>query len=306
MKRTAPLLIGIVVALTRYWANAPSDMLWPHCAARLLLAGSDPYGASCLLTRPNGAMWVVNPLPTVLTLLPFAWLPIELVTAIILGLSSAFMAWGLLRRAPHMLLLFLSVPFLHAWYYGQWSPLILGVALSPAFLPLVLIKPHIGLPALLTNLTRKRLLAVALFGLATLFISPAWPWRWLSLLDTYDGYIPLLTVFGAPVLLLLARWRDPDARYVLLCALVPQRGVYDVLITAAALRSRRAVLIWVVCGWLITYLGWRYLPISADGVVVLATYLPMTAILIAPTTAASIDWFRSMRSADRGRPDRRS
>lgn len=258
--------IGLLIFTTRLLLPLPSDMAWPLCAARQL---GDPYGAACLSLRPDGQPWVVNPFTTVLAVWPVSWLSTSVATAAILGPSSALMAWGLIQKSPAHLLLFLSVPYLHSWYYGQWSPMMLGVALTPAWLFLTAIKPQIGLPIVLCNLTRRRALGCAVFVLVSLLISPDWPWRWIALLGTYDGYVPVLLF--PPLLFLIF---VPRARYLLLCACVPQRGAYDPLIVGAVLKTRRDVLLWVVAGWAITYIGWRYTALNPNLVVVLATYVP--------------------------------
>lgn len=275
MKRIAPILIGLGIFLIRL-LPLPSDLYWPWCAAQHL---SDPYGATCRSFRSDGAAWVVNPLTTALVLWPVSWMPLPLATAVILGLSSALLAHGLLRDGdPFRLLIFFSAPFVYTLYYGQWAALILAVALSPAFLPLILVKPHIGLPAFLTKITRPRLLGVALFGLVSLLIRPSWPMEWVRTLSGYDGYSVILV---APWLaLLLLRWRDKDARYLLLCAVVPSRGIYDALITGAVIRDRRAVLAWLVAGWL-PYLFFR----NGDIPATMATYT--IAALIAGNSCAS-------------------
>ena len=283
MKRVAlSITTGLLVALARaLLVNGPSDLYWPHCAARALLGGSDAYSAVCI-TYHNGVPWIVNPLTTAMVFLPLTKLTLEHATIVVLFLSSALMAYGLLANGdPVRLLLFFSVPFIHAWYYAQWSPLMLAVALLPALLPLALIKPHTGLPALLCNLTRGRVLGLALFGLASLLILPAWPWEWLAQANTYDGFIPMLTVPGVLLLALLRRWRDGDARYLLLCALAPQRNVYyDMLIVAAVLRSRFELLIWFTSGWIMfgakIYFGYD-LP---DWVAVCCLYLPAAVLIL--------------------------
>jgi hypothetical protein len=282
------ILIGLIVASARLLVTLPSDLYWPHCAARALLALSDPYGAACVSLRSDGVPWVVNPLTSALILLPLTPLPLDLATAIVLGLSSSLMAWGLLEGGlTFRLLIFFSAPFVSTLYYGQWAALILAVALTPAWLPLVLVKPHVGLPAFLTRLTRTRLLGTAVFGLISLLVMPAWPLEWLHTLGTYDGYSVLLV---APWLALLAlRWRDEDARYLLLCAIVPSRGIYDALITGAVLRSRVQILVWVVAGWL-PFLVFR----NADLFATIATYTATAALVLIPSTAPRLH--RPLRS----------
>jgi len=160
--------------------------------------------------------------------------------------------------------------------------LLLAVALLPALLPLTLVKPHIGLPIALTRLTWRRALACAVFGLATFAIMPDWPLRWLRLVGGFNGYIPLLTLPGVLLLLALLRWRDLDARYLLLCAIIPQRALYDAPILAAALRTRTEMMVWV----LVTWLYWPLVYIFGNSqewvarLVTATAYVPLLALLL--------------------------
>ena len=64
--------------------------------------------------------------------------------------------------------------------------------------------------------------------------------------------MPVLLVWPLGVLLLVAavRWRQPAARYFLLMALVPQRGVGDLLPLWYLIETRRELLILNGLSWL--------------------------------------------------------
>lgn len=280
------LAIGLAILLIRLLpiARFGNDTAWPHCYAQQLLAGRDPYGSACQFIEPGtGRLYPANPLTTAVVLLPLAPLSQAHAAALAAALSGGLAAFALLRTGPAWrLLALLSAPALHALYYAQWGVLLLAVALLPALLPLALVKPHIGLPIALTRLTRRRALACAAFGLATLLLLPDWPLRWLGQVGGFDGFVPLLTLPGVLLALALARWRDPDARYLLLCAVVPQRALYDAPILAAALRTRAELLAWSLATWLY----WPLLfalgagPAWTARLIVATAYLPLLALLL--------------------------
>lgn len=240
--------LAVYLRLTVY--NGASDMIWPHCAARQWLQSHDPYSPTCFMYSPGGEVWALYPFTTVLALAPFAPISWILATAAIVGLSASVLAYGLIRRGgPGMLFVFMSAPAVEVVRWGQWMYLIPAIALLPALYPLAAVKPHVALPVVLTKFTPRRLLAAAVFGLISLLLIPDWPWRWLSVPTTYGGFVPILTAAGLIFLPLLFFWRDPDARYLLLVALTPQRGFYDAMLAVPALGSAWAAALWTFCTW---------------------------------------------------------
>lgn len=59
--------------------------------------------------------------------------------------------------------------------------------------------------------------------LASFVIQPRWPLEWISQLHGYQHFVPFLIVPGPLLALALLRWRDRDARLLLLCCILPQR-----------------------------------------------------------------------------------
>lgn len=260
MSSARRLVIAIAVAcaalvaswLYRSHALQPiNDLFIPFCGAHALLTGGDPYSLQCVATA--GTVNASYPLTTILAVLPFSvlggwWGPI-----VLWSLLAGLLAWALLERGDVWRLLTLtSVPFLISFMFLQWAPLILAVAYLPALLPLLLIKPHIGLPVLLTNLTRRRAIGCVVFVAVSLMVSPAWPLRWLAQVGSFDGFVPALTVLPVGLILLAAavRWRSPRARFFLLMVLVPQRGFYDLLPLWFLVETRRQLLMLNGLSWL--------------------------------------------------------
>src|SRR5512144_1863315 len=73
-----------------------SDLDQLHFAARVLLAGHDPYAA--IGPGLNGANWhwpLYYPLSAVLIMVPLAWMPIVAARAVFSAVGGAALAWAL-------------------------------------------------------------------------------------------------------------------------------------------------------------------------------------------------------------------
>src|SRR5262249_52966477 len=143
--------------------------------ARDLRAGNDPY------LYPVGEDSVSYPLPAALIAMPLSFLPDPLSSGVFMAVSSALLAWlvlayGKIWRAG----LFLSWPFVYAIFFAQWTPLVTCLWFTPLLVSVVLVKPQIALPMLLTSKPDWRGIAVCILlaGLS-LWIYPTWPWVWL-------------------------------------------------------------------------------------------------------------------------------
>jgi hypothetical protein len=257
------LLLGSIAAVVHVvLVQSAGDLDWPLTAARLLAQGEDPYSYRPTMST-TGEPGPVNPLTTALIISPLALLPNAFAGALFVGLSTGVLVYGLLQPAfgqvfPYWrLLLCASTAYLSAWYYVQWSMVIGAALLLPWLLPVVLAKPHIGMPVALGVWRWSRwtlLVAVGITGLS-LLIFPTWPLAFLNNISNYSGRIPIATLPWGPLLLvLLWQWRSPTARLLLLMACVPQRLFYDLLMPALLTRSPFSLAL-VVCGsWLMVLL----------------------------------------------------
>jgi hypothetical protein len=240
------LQIGLYAGLLNWliFATGESDFVWAIRAARDLLAGRDPYA------YPYDASHIPYPLPAAFVGLPFVWFPNRIGAALFFGISSAILAYGLSKEGYHRLLTFLSLPFVSATFMGQWTPLIMASAFFPIFLGLAVVKPQTGIPIFISNFSKKAtVLCAALLGLS-LLIRPTWPIVWLSQIGPYDKFFPILTSPGFLLLVLLFNYRSKSARYLLLCALMPQRMYYDTLILWLIPKTSLEFLVTVGLSWL--------------------------------------------------------
>jgi hypothetical protein len=259
------------VLLTRIHHGA-GDFQWAIFAAQDLLAHRNPYD------RPGQ----LYPLTSAIFGLPFLWLRPEAAGAFY-GISSALLAFGLSRDGYHRLLVFLAYPYWAGLLEAQWTPLILASAFLAPLLPATLVKPQLGLPVLLTAPTRRGLVACIAVLALTFFLMPSWPWMWFSKLGSYARFLPILVFPGPLLVLALFRYRERDARFLMLAALMPQRWFYDAFILWFIPKSRREI-VWTAGLSLGPGLWrWYHIPHSFHEVgrwMVLFIYLPMLAVVL--------------------------
>jgi hypothetical protein len=260
--------------LLRQFRLGAGDFNWAIWAAQDLLAHRNPYDRRMQL----------YPLTCALFGLPFAWMRPAVAGGAFYGISSALLAFGLSRHGYHRLLLFFAYPYWAGIIAAQWTPLILASAFLPFLLPTTLAKPQMGLPIALTTPTRWGRVACGILVALTLVVMPGWPRLWIGNLHRYERFIPLLVVPGPLLALALLRWRERDARLLLLMAVAPQRWFYDMLILWFIPKSRREILATVFTSWVAGIWRWYHFPHSFTQVgrwSVLFFYLPMLAVLLA-------------------------
>lgn len=270
-------------AFLRRFHLGAADFNWAYDAARYLLRGEDPY-----LHTPAGA--IPYPLPAALLALPFAALPRELAGALFFGGSSALLAFGLCRSDSQRLAIFLAYPYWSALMNAQWAPLLMCAAFFPLVSGAWIAKPNIAAPVAITYGTRKGLVASAVLLAASLIWLPRWPVEWVRQLGGYQHYFPLLTIPGPLLLFALWRYRDCDARFLLLQSIVPQRWFYDCFVLWLIPKTRRQIVITVAASWVIGIWRW-YVPARTMAQVglwcVLWFYLPMLGIVLFRAREAS-------------------
>lgn len=250
--------------------------------ARHLVSGTDPY------SRPAAPDDVPYPLTAALLAMPFSYLPDPLPSGIFMGLSSGLLAWLLVQDKPWKLLLFLSWPFVYAFMFVQWTPLMTCMWFLPALAPLLLVKPQIALPMLLTAKPDWRGFAIAFgLGIISLLVNPSWPWIWLERIAGYQGTVPPLLVLplGPLMVLALRRWRERRAWLLFLMALMPQRVVYDQLCLLLVASTWRELIFLISLSWitmpaLLYFGGWTALPGGWQIWIVATLYIPALLVVL--------------------------
>jgi hypothetical protein len=287
----ASIAIGMIAGIVRGTlfrldsVQGGGDFSWHLRAAKNLIAGAEIYGDSI---APNPYYYVPYPLPAAFLALPFVWLRDNLAAAAFFGASAAIIAWCLIRAGEAWRLsIFLSWQFLFALINAQSTPLLLCLYMVPSALPLVLVKPNIAIPMVLTKFPSKRGLALTLAtSLASLVLYPTWPLSWYSQLGGYQGVSPILVLpFGPLIALALLRWQNREAWLLILMAVMPQRMVYDQIPLLLTARTPRQLLLLVECSW-IWILPWLLFNNSNffydvwPRWIVLLYYLPALAIVL--------------------------
>jgi hypothetical protein len=271
----ATVSISLLVGSLCYWYQVTNsreggDISWPLCAARMLVQGGDPYTCSA------GANMPTNMLPVALFVFPLIVLDRSLAASGVIGLSTALLVWGLLRQGEHWrLMLLLSFPFWQCVQVANWTILLVAVAFSPRWYPLLLVKPHAAIPVGFARFSWPGVALGGVIAIVSFLLLPDWPLRWWATATTYSGG-PLILQFSPAVLTFLAllRWRSEAARYLVLCALAPLRAFYDYLLLFVLPQTPRQLITLVIGSW-IAYFGWFFMPaIDAAMPIFIFLYLP--------------------------------
>jgi len=250
-----------------------ADFGWAIQAARDLLAHKNPY------QNPQQ----LYPLTVAFFGLPFVWIKPDLAAGIFYGISSALLAFGLTKDAYHRLLIFLAYPYWAGILTAQWMPLVMASCFFPLLLPATMAKPQIGLPVALTNLTWRGLLLSFVVLLLSLLWLPQWPFYWLVNTHHYSRFIPMFVLPGPLLALALVKYRDRDARLLLLMGIMPQRWFYDAFVLWLIPKTRREIVWTVGLSWIPGIWRWYHIPHSFTEVgrwAVIFMYLPILAIIL--------------------------
>jgi hypothetical protein len=259
--------------LLLHFHQGAGDFGWTVRAVQHLLARQNPYNTPL----------EQYPLTAAVFGLPFVWLRPEIAGGLFYGVSSALLAFGVTRNGYHGLLVFFAYPYWAGLLAVQWSPLIFASAFFPLLLPATMAKPQIGLPVAITHLSRRGILACAVVGLLTLIVMPRWPLLWLGQLKYYEHFIPLLVLPGPLLALALWRYRDADAWFLVVTAMMPQRWFFDAFILWLIPKSRREILFTAALSWGAGVWRWNHIPhsfVEVGRLALVFIYLPMLAVVL--------------------------
>ena len=212
------------------------DQLW--AAARFLLDGRNPYA---LIGPGREFAWrwqLYYPMPAVLLAVPFAWLPLPLARLLFTTFGAAVFLYALGGQpgGPWKYLVVLSLSFQSALGLAQGSFILASIYMLPALGALAVAKPNMGAAiagaTLNSRTVRNALIGAAVLVAVSFAVSPTWLHDWLLAVSTNKFRIPAVLRPGGFVLIAAAiKWRRPEARLLLLLAIVPQTlGMYDALL----------------------------------------------------------------------------
>lgn len=254
----------------------------PLCAADRLLRGTDPYSCSRQYEGQESASYPLTTIFFVLPFLPFG----DMAGLVIFAASAAIMTFGLTRNGEIWRLLpLLSAPFWDAYWWLQWSPFFLGIALLPGLLLFSVVKPQLAMPLLLTQSRKRDWIGIVLLVALTLLIDPTWPLRWFTQIGGYDGYVLLFVPFlGSFMLLAWLRPLRRAARLLFFLSVMPQRGLYDSLLVWLIPSTARQMLLLTASSWLVKILDSQFhpFPMFFLYMVLFFIYFPALAMVLTP------------------------
>lgn len=268
------------------------SLIW--FGANALLHGANPYA----LVGPGqvfDSQWpALYPATAYLIGIPFAFFSEAIASGIFVALSTFALAYGSTRDSWHRLPMFASVAFLSSAHLAQWS-ILFTAALFVPWLSLVLpAKPQLGI-AILAGTGSRRTIAFAsisaavLLGVSTALL-PTWPVEWISLIRGADQLVPpLLRPGGFLLLLVLIRWRRPEAWLVAFVAAMPQTTYpYNLLpLLAIAATYREACFLSLAssvgaftAAYLTDAVGGSFASSAASAVMIALGYMPSAIVVL--------------------------
>jgi hypothetical protein len=296
-----------VVANYTISGEVGGDFTWPWRAARLLLAGQNPYQ----VIRPTGPFpfdaYFKYPLPAALLALPLAPLSGKAAAAVFIGVSMSLLSWALTRTDQASGLqsrwpILLSGCVLSGVQSAQWSPLLASaVLLSPWTVGLGVVKPNLGIAMFAARTNWRAVATGGLLVALSLAILPSWPLDWMHILRTglEDHYrAPVsggrgLLALGPALLVVLLRWRRPEARLLAVLASVPQVPTfYDQLLVLAVVPRTRLESLWLAvlseAGFLLT--NPRIVHDQRAVGVLLSVYIPSVILILRRANVSEPPW----------------
>lgn len=246
----AGLVVGTVVGFLTHLHGEIGDIVNSLCLARALLAGLPLYNGVCPI-NPGIAH---DALPAAITLLPFSFLSDFWATILWNSLAFGTLAGALVyHRGGWSLVALLSYPAYQCWFYVQWYPFLAAAALIPALLPIFIGKPHIAFVIGVWKYSHRLAAICAGIFLLTVLCWPTWLVEWTKQARAYTstdhGFVMLLTMPGLVCLPLLLLWRKTRARLVLLFAITPIRGCYNLLPIFVIAQSRKEMIWLSIMSW---------------------------------------------------------
>ncbi|MBA2706542.1 MAG: hypothetical protein H0U59_01890 [Gemmatimonadaceae bacterium] len=222
------LFVGLNLYITHEkYDNTRSDFSLIWFGARALLNGADPYR----LVGPGlvfDSQWTsLYPATAYVLGIPFAPLPERWASIAFVSVSAFLLAYGMTRHSWHLLPLFPSVPFIFSAQVAQWSILATAGIFIPYLAVVAAAKPQSFIPILAASRTRTPIVAAAIGSLilvgVSLLLLPSWPREWLDL-ARQAGHVrpPVVRLGGVFILLVLLKWRRPEAWIVATMAVMPQ------------------------------------------------------------------------------------
>jgi hypothetical protein len=278
--------------------NSYQDFAMVWFAARDLRAGFDPYQSVVSLT---GQPMFFFPLTTPLAVTPFLVFPLKIAGPLFVALSATALAFVVTAIAWWPLLMFLSGSMIVAVVTANFA-IILPLGFFVPWLGwLGVFKPNIGLAMLAYRPSWRNCVVIVVLGALSLIVKPDWPKEWLSTaLASPFHFAPWRNAGGLLLFLAIARWRLPEARMLLVMALLPSSPIaYEALPLFTIPRDKREMLVLAIATNIIfaliashSFQGERetYLAIAQPAMVWLAYVPALLMVLRRPNRGPAPEW----------------
>ena len=222
-----------------------TDFSQARFGAEAMLHGANPYalaGPNLVFDSPRTVLY---PAFAYVAAIPFTLVNDRIASVLFVALSTFLLAYGVTDGSWHRLPIFPSFAYIVSLQFAQWSMLMTAAFFLPLLAFFGPIKPQSIIPVLAGNRSRAGLIAAVagtvVLGGVSLILSPSWPMLWWSAIrENHDLTPPVMRLGGFLVLLVLIRWRRPEAWLIATMALMPQTwGWYNVLVLLVIARTYR-------------------------------------------------------------------
>ena len=306
-----PVVLAVAIGLSAAFAAAVmrhpirlggvevGDIGLPLAGIAQFQAGGSPYEL-----RLRGHSHPYYPFTTMVALWPLTLVPLRLAVPSFVGLCAALLAYAIARRGElWQLLMFLSPAYWASVQSVQWSPALAAALLLPALLPLMLVKPQLGVVLAVSGKWSKwPLIGTLAFGVLSLLIWPVWPLEWLrhGNLRTFIGTSPVTVLPGILLLLAAIAWSTREGRLLLAMSLVAQRYFYDQLPLYLVARTWRQMVLLLVTSWgMVAVLLQMGLVDTMSGMQHVAVWRALVICLFLPALAIVLYNERARRRAEK-------
>src|SRR4051812_5874014 len=239
-------VLGCRLLLYVWMPDRGTDFDLLYSSAARLAQGENPY--------PAALHWLPYPLPAVLLVVPFTWMPLALarpVFDILVGWPFVFALWK--HRGPYALLALASGSYLFSMANGQTTPLMVAASLIPVLGFLLAARPSTSVALWISQPSWLAVLGVILAVGLSLVVLPSWPRDWWMALPADKAQLapPILRPFGFMLLLAALRWRTPEGRLILAIAFLPQTTLpYELVPLALVPGNRVEMMVYVIGSWI--------------------------------------------------------
>ncbi|MEO8195065.1 MAG: hypothetical protein ABI681_14525 [Gemmatimonadales bacterium] len=218
-------ICGVFLALR---PPSHTDFSLIRFGAQALLQGANPYylvGHGRVFDSDWTALY---PATAYVLGIPFTLLADRAASIAFVVPSVFLLAYGVTRDGWQRLPILMSAAFIWSVILAQWTIILTAVVFLPWVAVVAAAKPNQAIPVVLGSERPSVAIRASLFGgvlllAISLVFLPGWPLDWLRLVRQASQLQPPILGFGGfLVLAVLWRWRERDARLILLMAVVPQ------------------------------------------------------------------------------------